>query len=43
MGVVVFYIIKIAILGMYRNDGTSEKGNCIELTGTEGVLYFTYL
>ena len=23
---------------MYRNDGTSQKGNCIELIGTEGVL-----
>ena len=24
---------------MYRNDGTTQKGNCIELTGTEGVSF----
>ena len=25
---------------MYRNDGTSQKGNCIEMSGTEGVVKF---
>ena len=24
---------------MYRNDGTSQRGKCIEMTGTEGVVY----
>ena len=24
---------------MYRNDGTFQKGNCIEMSGTEGVTY----
>ena len=37
MGHPCFILLKVAILGMYRNDGTSQKGNCIELTGLEGV------
>ena len=24
---------------MYTIDGTSQKGNCIQFTGTEGVLF----
>ena len=33
-----FYIIKVTTFGMYTIGGTSQKGNCIQFIGTEGVL-----
>ena len=29
--------LKAIIFGMYRNDGTFQKGNCIEMSVMEGV------